>query len=480
METIIGKLNQTFLLNTLTRSYPASTHIQAAVAYADFFRPFIDHIQSHRDVKLTFYGRMDHQEAVSLQLLDWFLTKAPSTAECRLINGRYHPKVIWWHGYGAYIGSANLTENGWVRNLEVGLFLPEEELEESGVDEQLDLLFDELERISIELSPEVYTKLVAVSQERKRAQVQLDRVKAKYDELLGKEKPYAGQVTSVVKRERGTRARERFVEEWRGTLQLLRRVCREFHGLGKRPRWVPGDVNPTVHFDQFLHAYYYNVVLKSADEGLSMDKVLRLHRENSGNPAQALAQASEWWAGLPEAPTEHKFNEESFIKERAPRMQELLSEQAFATMTEDRFVEALCNVHALREHARQIGKRHYELPSNHHESVDERVERFSRWLWTQSSEEGKSAMELLQFVVYGKHPAEVEDRLWLATKGKTWKIPHLGKSALGEILGWARPNDYPPRNDRTNKALLALGYPVKVFSPGAGQQDAGLAGAGSV
>jgi hypothetical protein len=30
------------------------------------------------------------------------------------------------------------------------------------------------------------------------------------------------------------------------------------------------------------------------------------------------------------------------------------------------------------------------------------------------------------------------------------------------VVGWARPEDTPPRNGRTNKALRALGYPVRV------------------
>ena len=54
---------------------------------------------------------------------------------------------------------------------------------------------------------------------------------------------------------------------------------------------------------------------------------------------------------------------------------------------------------------------------------------------------------------------------WLqdqATKDPKWKIPHMGLSMLGEIVGWAKPDFSPPRNGRTNKALHALGYSVKI------------------
>jgi hypothetical protein len=36
-------------------------------------------------------------------------------------------------------------------------------------------------------------------------------------------------------------------------------------------------------------------------------------------------------------------------------------------------------------------------------------------------------------------------------------------SLLGEILGWARPDAFPPRSDRTLKGLRALGYLVHEF-----------------
>jgi phosphatidylserine/phosphatidylglycerophosphate/cardiolipin synthase-like enzyme len=48
--------------------------------------------------------------------------------QCRLVSDCYHPKVIWWCGLGAYIGSANLTNRAWVKNIEVGTFLSHQDL----------------------------------------------------------------------------------------------------------------------------------------------------------------------------------------------------------------------------------------------------------------------------------------------------------------------------------------------------------------
>lgn len=192
VKTVLGQLNREYLVNLLTDSYPTAKSIRMAVAYADFHEPVVKHIGEHPEVRLKLYGRMDHTGPVSMKLLEWFLKKAPATSECFLVNGRYHPKVIWWEGFGAYIGSANLTSNGWQRNIEAGLFLTEEELEEQGVAEELEGLFEEIHELSIPLTDEVYAKLEAVEQERRRHQAKIDAIEARFNELLGDEKKFSG------------------------------------------------------------------------------------------------------------------------------------------------------------------------------------------------------------------------------------------------------------------------------------------------
>ena len=40
------------------------------------------------------------------ELLAW----GPSRAEARLVKGNFHAKVIWWRGFGAYVGSATIDD----------------------------------------------------------------------------------------------------------------------------------------------------------------------------------------------------------------------------------------------------------------------------------------------------------------------------------------------------------------------------------
>ena len=44
------------------------------------------------------------------------------------------------------------------------------------------------------------------------------------------------------------------------------------------------------------------------------------------------------------------------------------------------------------------------------------------------------------------------------------KLLHIGLSTIGELVGWAMTDRYPPRNGRTSKALYALGYDVTIHN----------------
>ena len=220
-----------------------------------------------------------------------------------------------------------------------------------------------------------------------------------------------------------------------------------------------------IHFDQFLHAYYYDYVRGGAgeeedDELSGLEKVEGFFARNHANPETALKDAARWWASLPS----DRYGEELFIRETAPTMKDRLAREAVRTMDLSAFREALRYVNVFRMHARQVKKVDLGLPPDHHESVDQRVDRLCEWLWSQRTATGKTIREVLEFVLWGSTPADMERHLWLGVWGNDFRLPHFGQSTLGEAVGWARPDDYPPRNNRTNKALRSLGHDVKLFS----------------
>jgi hypothetical protein len=460
MEVVLGGLNGIYLKELLTRALPACPYVQAAVAYAEGSHEFFERCKES-EVRLQFYGLLDESVPVSLRVLELFLKDQSGRMSCRLVNGHFHAKVIWWHGVGAYIGSANLSHAAWYTNVECGLFLSDDELAAHGVGEQIEALFSYLHQVSLPLSQETYEKLSRLSNERDSTTAAVEQdIGKRFHALFGNQLPHAGLTVIPAKGQKTSRAQEQFVKEWYETLQLMRSLTNKFNQAGRRPAWVAPEALVAVHFDQFLHAYYYDFIRAGDDEGKSVEKVERAHERHKNNLDAAFEEALSWWAGLPTAP----FGEDEFIAVTAAAMRAALAQDLVHAMDVEGFVQAMKHVNAFRTHARQVQNRTLGLPPGHQEDMETRARHLAEWLWQQRTEANRTVREVLEFVLYGSEPRDMETRLWEATHEPEWRLPHFGKSILGEAVGWARPNEYPPRNNRTNKALRALGYDVKLFA----------------
>lgn len=467
MKLLLGKLNDELLLNLANRAAAFCSQVDAAVAYAEGFDHPLLKACKESGLRLVFYGLLDDGGAVGATFLRELLSWGPSKAEAHLVKGNFHPKVIWWRGFGAYIGSANLTHKAWFHNVEAGVFIDEAELATSGVGADLDEMFEHLAKHSIPVIDELVEKLEQLARERRPVSEQQAKVKAKFDQLFGHLPDNPGLVSVPAKGHKENKAQKTFVTEWMGTLQLMRGLAKEFVALRLRPKWVDGDAHPVMHFDQFLHAYYYDYVrggvgMEEDDDLSGLEKVDLFFKKHQANPAAALKEAATWWSSLPS----DGHGEEEFIRETAPDMRRRLSKGAIETMDLTGLTEALRHVNAFRMHARQVKNIDFGLAKDHHENIEQRVERLSAWLWAQRTPTGKTIRDVLLFVLWGTSPTDMEQRLWVGIYGDDYRLPHFGQSTLGETVGWARPDDYPPRNNRTNKALRALGHDVKLFHNG--------------
>lgn len=367
--------------------------------------------------------------------------------------------MIWWHGYGAYIGSANLTSYAWSANVECGVFYDEEEISGTPLQVQLELLFDRIRQISKPLDSDLVKALKTLQHTANAADGARAKLKNQFDEAT-KTFPKFGGLTAP-----NTNTKlSLFALEWDNTLQLLRGLRKEFMAMNLRPKWVAADANHTVHFDQFLHAYYYGCVrLKedNDDSSRSQDRVNRFFEKNQADKPSALRDAANWWASLDTAP----YGEDLFIAKTAIGMRELFAKNRIAGWSLDEFKEAMMGVNAFKMHARQVKNKFFGLPEDHHETIEQRSNRLAEWLWNLDRTGKKSLREMWMFLIWGTSPTNMTERLWTITKDEQWTFPRLGQSTLGEAVGWARPDDYPPRNNRTNKALRALGYgEVRQFS----------------
>ena len=111
--------------------------LKVAVAYCKNYELF-EYCKNQR-IKLDYFGRLDDSINLDLEKLKSFLTDDISI---HIIGGsKFHSKVIWCNGYGAYIGSANLTQSAWENNIECGLWVTQKELEDDGLTNSLNDFF---------------------------------------------------------------------------------------------------------------------------------------------------------------------------------------------------------------------------------------------------------------------------------------------------------------------------------------------------
>ena len=448
MRFIAGPLNNQLLQNLLGEVIETCTRVRAAVAYSHCDNMHLFDACAQHLKPLEFYGRYDKSVAVDPAILKWFLDKASPNYDCKLVPDILHAKIIWWVDAGAYIGSANLSDRAWISNIEAGTFLSQDELVEMGMERELLHFFDEVDDRAHPLTKEIYEEQLRLKDRRSEQLKREYSLEQQFDKnrLLPKNQ---GLVFIDTKRSSEKRF-QKFEQDWNDTLQVMRSIAARVSAPEVKPSWIDASVAPGVHADQFLHAYYY----KRVKDG-NRHPYEEFFSRNSKNPELALREALEWWRN---ADFDHSF-EDRTIYEWSPRLRELLARDRILRLSEEEFVDAISRVHAIRDHAVKQENEHLGLPSSP-QAGDDKVQKFGEWLWQQRSREGKTVLDLLNFVVWGN--GSVAARLWNAIRSDQFTIPHIGLSSLGEIVGWARPDEFPPRNMRTNKGLRALGYNVRI------------------
>jgi hypothetical protein len=180
---------------------------------------------------------------------------------------------------------------------------------------------------------------------------------------------------------------------------------------------------------------------------------------NKTRRAEALAETMEWWRMLPAAPS----SEAEMLNVTAPFLQSALSEEHVSSMSYGDFRDICMGVHAIKDYARRVPNKSVGLPDNGTRyTIPDKVAALSKRIWDDSSSNGGRVKELIGHVLYDGAGDQLPERLWQGVADPKWKVDGLGISALGELVGWALPDRFPPRNGRTSKALKSLGYDVTI------------------
>lgn len=453
MEFVGKPLAGSMLTNVASTALSECSEVLAAIPYAEHGTYEVLHFDECKrsKKKLTFYGRDDAKTPIAPKVLKWFLDHKSPNLSCRLVRHWLHAKVIWWVDAGVYIGSANLTYRAWFKNYEAGLYLTHAEIEQAGMTTELEAFFNGLEAESEDLTDEDYAFHLDMEKKRAKLLEQLREIEENAEKSNNKlaRKHSAIEVDS---RRTDEKRNANFRSEWSETLQKIRTIAHRVALPENRPHWVD-PVSPSgVQADQFLHAYYYKHVRPNTEK----DAYQREFEKHNRDPEKALFNALAWWKKS-DFPYEH---EQGTIAE-AKRLRELFAKGRIKMLTKGEWVEALSRVYAFGDHANKLKNSDLGLgvdPGSHAKIV-----RMAELLYDQRTISEKfSAQEVVDFVIWGV--GDVADRVWKAdSTNKDYKVRHLGKSFYGEVVGWARPEEFPPRNSRSSKALRCLGFDVKVY-----------------
>ena len=450
MRMILNGINGRYLREINDNSAKTTDFVEAAVAYASEEALLFEWCWEN-GVPLRFWGRFDDSLPVSVRILRNFLSRKSPNFSCKLLS-HFHAKVIWWHGVGAYVGSANLSNPAWYGNIEAGCFFPEEELEANGTDLELREFFRKVDENSAPLTDELFKAIETRSQELQRI-AEADRERRNAFLKTNSIKQWQGLLKET-RNSAKERQKKLFLEEWFSTLQILRDIGANISKSEHRPKWLPESVPHGAQADQFLHAHYYHNVI---DEG-RRSRFAELYEENKLNPGQALNRAIKWWQELPAPPSK----EDRMLLEWAPFLRAHLAEERILQLNLEEFTEVCRRVWSIQDHGRRVANATLNLSGDRRQDMDTKTVALARFLYSRRAKNGSSVLQVIHHVLYGGREDALPERLWDAVSDDAWKVEHFGISALGEIVGWALPNRFPPRNNRTSKSLRSLGFAVAV------------------
>lgn len=443
-------------LDTINRkAIQECSSVDAAIAYVSDNRTLLKGcLESNKCLRL--WVRFDHSLPVRPDILRRFVERKSPNYQCKLVYEKYHPKVIWWRDYGAYIGSANLSDTAWFQNVEAGVFFEEKELNDEGMYDQLVDFFEQIDENSHPLTASICDKIDEwakhdIHKEKYKAQQEFDALKILPTKQKGiyditKEKPYSRQ-------------KNEFLKEWNATLENMKSIATRVSSDEYRPTWIPEGTSSGTQADQFLHAYYYQVV-KDGNRHPYMEH----YHKNKDDPESALVDAMKWWKYKFKKP-DRPNSELTVMEDWSPYHREHLSMEKVRGLNEEEFAGVCRRVHAINDHSLRVSAKSYGLKEKLPKMVGEqRVEYLAKWLYKQRAKNGDSPLDCLYYVLYGGATDKIPERIFEACHDPKRRIRHFGLSSIGELVGWAMPDDFPPRNGRSSKALKALGFNVLIHS----------------
>jgi len=447
----------------LLRNIPAYVErIKAAIAFS--YDELLLDTCIKKKIRLEWWGLFNSGISTSIDLIKKSLSSGLITfypfAEY------FHPKVIYFENYGIYIGSANMTNKALYGNVEAGVFINKEEFD-SGMEKEIENFFGFLKASSISITSddvENFDKFAEIiHHERKKIEESNNRIENTFEDMfkhLFLLKPGVRDYENT-RIDRENKRKKEFLQEWRETQNCLQIIHKRMEEKCRQPKWVSADANTVIISNQLLHAYYYTYVLKGQDERRvkSTEIVSQCYEGHKRDPLRAVDEAISWWETLDSAPN----SEDLHINIWAPVNKKLLEKIILQDLSYEELLTVLSHNYAALMYAQQMKNKYLGLPEDFHTNSEDRISIYCKWLYNQQTKQGLSINETIRYLVKDNGVA-VEDKIYNMLYDDKYRIAHFGRSIIGEMIGWGRPDIAHLRNDRVNKGLRCLGFDVQLFA----------------
>ena len=376
----------------------------------------------------------------------------------------FHSKLIHFHGYGVYIGSHNLTYNAMYNNVETGVFIPEEKLTEEQKTE-IEKYFSFLRDNSVQATAEDVERIEKYLEN---AKLEIEKQNSIQQNLKNLFEEYFGHLFLL---KPGVQSWEdnadddkirwklSFSQEWRETQKYLTLIHERLAEI-EEPDWIDKDAEPSIITDQILHFYYDSLTSGNNSENLkNIELINNEYEKNRTNIDAAVSNLLQQWQTLKNPLKE----QDMYINVWGKKNKEILRNLKERDLTRDELITVFTQNHAAKNHARQMSNAVFGLPKDFKADMNQRVEYYVDWLLKQKTEENLTIHDTMRYLLFDDS-TPLEERVFNTVYSPKYRIDHFGRSIVGELLGWARPEITHIRNNRVNKALRALGFDVTLFS----------------
>jgi hypothetical protein len=287
----------------------------------------------------------------------------------------------------------------------------------------------------------------------------LDQAAATYRKKVHAELAALPGMTSPLMRSDENVARSNFVRRWHETLGVLRAFADRVKDFPRWPTWVDRSVHPAIAQDRASEWWYERNVRRIGDRD---QRIEELHERNRRDPGAAMNAMLDEWSRSTEGDLGEGFL--MSVDEGPKLLAQSLSRSGLDELDEDRLTQILFHTHAAREHIKQIPRHELGFDDDGTEiNALVRCQRVAQNLLAARTTENRGVADVLRYVLWNEHvEPDAAIRVWNATQDARWKLPRIGVSILGEMLGYARPDKFPPRNDRSVRAMRALGHDVEI------------------